>query len=296
MESKMTTWTIGKKLIASFLAVAAICAVVGGVGWYGIMQLDERMDEMASIRLAGIKAVLEADAISGDLEMGHIELLNMFNSIEDARRVYRDIESDKREITQRLETFEGLISDEKEKELFAQVTSAFEDFSRASDEQVRLSSAIDQTGSRNNPTMMASLFKSDKENVEPAFDALMKSLGELVEDVNAGAEASREAGDAAASSLKVVITVSIIVGVMLAISLGVIISRAISRPVSQIASIAESISKGDVEHSIDINTRDEIGMLANSFRNLIVYMKELAASAESIASNDLTVKIEAKSE
>ncbi|MCX6835548.1 MAG: Cache 3/Cache 2 fusion domain-containing protein, partial [candidate division Zixibacteria bacterium] len=77
--------------------------------------------------------------------------------------------------------------------------------------------------------------------------------------------------------------------------LGFWMSRGISRPVTQMASIAQQIAMGDVDHDIEVKSKDEIGILAGAFRGLIEYIKELAGAAERIAANDLTVKVEPKS-
>ena len=74
------------------------------------------------------------------------------------------------------------------------------------------------------------------------------------------------------------------------------IARIISVPVRKISDIANEISTGNINQNIEHNSKDEIGILANSFRSLIDYMKELASAAESIAENDLTIEVEPKSE
>jgi methyl-accepting chemotaxis protein len=79
------------------------------------------------------------------------------------------------------------------------------------------------------------------------------------------------------------------IGVVLSVVVGVTLGRSISRPITKITALAENLSTGDINHDIDINSKDEIGQLANSFRSLIDYMKDLAGAAESIAENDLTV-------
>jgi methyl-accepting chemotaxis protein len=79
-------------------------------------------------------------------------------------------------------------------------------------------------------------------------------------------------------------------------ALAAFIVRGISRPVSQMAETADKISVGDVQQNIEYESKDEIGVLANSFRNLIEYMKELSGAAAKIADNDLNVRIEPKSE
>jgi methyl-accepting chemotaxis protein len=62
------------------------------------------------------------------------------------------------------------------------------------------------------------------------------------------------------------------------------------------ANVATDISIGNVNHTIDLESKDEMGMLASAFRSLIGYMKDLSGAAERIAGNDLTVKVEPKCE
>ncbi len=74
------------------------------------------------------------------------------------------------------------------------------------------------------------------------------------------------------------------------------VAHIISKPIKKISSIADDIALGNINHDIDIKSNDEIGMLANSFRMMIAYMKELAQVADSIAHNDLSVTFTPKSE
>lgn len=100
-----------------------------------------------------------------------------------------------------------------------------------------------------------------------------------------------------AQASAITMAVSFVIGaVLLGMFVAFFISRGISRPVSMMAEIADQISVGDVNQSIEYESKDEVGVLAGSFRNLVDYMKTLAGAAERIADNDLTVDIEPKSE
>ena len=83
---------------------------------------------------------------------------------------------------------------------------------------------------------------------------------------------------------------------IIAAFLSFVIARGISKPVSNMAYVAQEIATGDIDHNIELDSKDEIGSLAQAFRGLIDYMKELAGAAESIARNDLTIRVEPKSE
>lgn len=58
--------------------------------------------------------------------------------------------------------------------------------------------------------------------------------------------------------------ISLVIGVFS----GMIISRSITKPINGIVRIAEDIADGDLEKAIDIDQKDEIGDLANAFRNM----------------------------
>jgi methyl-accepting chemotaxis protein len=100
-----------------------------------------------------------------------------------------------------------------------------------------------------------------------------------------------------AQSTAITLAISFVIGaILLGAFIAFVIARGISKPVSGMADIAQEISKGDIQHVIEFDSKDEIGTLAGAFRSLIDYMKELAGAAETIAANDLRVEIEPKSE
>jgi methyl-accepting chemotaxis protein len=74
------------------------------------------------------------------------------------------------------------------------------------------------------------------------------------------------------------------------------ISRTITRPIAELQRISEEVAGGNVAVAININQRDEIGALANAFRELVAYFQTMAAAAEKMAQGDLSVSVTPKSE
>ncbi len=87
----------------------------------------------------------------------------------------------------------------------------------------------------------------------------------------------------------------VIAAVLIGIVAAFFIARGISRPVSEMARVAAEISQGNIDHTIEVRSQDEIGKLATSFQELISYMKSMALAAERIANNDLTTIVEPRS-
>ena len=87
-----------------------------------------------------------------------------------------------------------------------------------------------------------------------------------------------------------------------AVSLGVIvllgvgIGRRFSRPLTEMAQAACQIAVGDINQTIQHRSGDERGILADAFRNLVAYIRDLAGAAEALSQGDLTVRVAPKSE
>jgi len=410
---------IGPKLIGSFAIVALICGIVGGVGWYGIGQLDESMDEIGGVRLPSIQALMTMDAVLGDAATAQMELLNPSMDLEEVEGLYAEINEAFATVDAAGDDFRGYIADAEDERIFNEVIIALDGFKQTNDQLVAMSRQLDTFGSRNPLGMLfditeleafhrdwhfqlseavidraefagelsvaacpmgvwidefdldnkklktalgplskahqdihaaatsivdifgkstndiaaaaamtifdeqatpalfgmvdqidnvfngegergADLFTQMTEHdhtvLEPAFELVMTGLDELNADVTSDAAASRQAGDEAASLANTLIITSITLGIIISLGFGVVISRGISRPIGKIAEISDQIAMGDIQHEIDIRSKDEIGILAGSFRKLITYMNELSGAAESIAKNDLTISVEPKSE
>lgn len=74
------------------------------------------------------------------------------------------------------------------------------------------------------------------------------------------------------------------------------IARGITRPVIQLVKVAEAVTVGDVSQDVTVQSKDEVGVLADGFRHMVEYLRNVAGAAQKIASNDLTVQVEPRSE
>ncbi len=69
----------------------------------------------------------------------------------------------------------------------------------------------------------------------------------------------------------------------LSLVLGFIISHLISRPVMRLTDAARRIGKGDLDTDIDIRSRDEIGVLARTLKDMARELKEITVSRDTFA-------------
>jgi len=129
-----------------------------------------------------------------------------------------------------------------------------------------------------------------------AEEGMVASARNVVEICNELRADQKEKMLAAEHSAVTVLVSFLACAVVLVVFISFFIARGISKPISNMAYIAQEIATGDVNHNIELETKDEVGILAAAFRKLIQYVKELAGAAEQIAANNLTITVEPKSE
>jgi methyl-accepting chemotaxis protein len=124
-----------------------------------------------------------------------------------------------------------------------------------------------------------------------------KDLLAQVEDL-AGADMAKATATGRASSSQaihwqiVVVLCSLVIGGLL----GFIITRAIAGPVRKGVELADEIAKGDFSQRLNLERRDEIGILAQALDRMAANLQKKADVAESIADGKLDVNIELASE
>lgn len=113
---------------------------------------------------------------------------------------------------------------------------------------------------------------------------------------------SKESAEAIAVSqqgYRTLLTAFLLIG-LAAVSAGlfltVLLLRAIALPVRTMAEAAGKISGGDLDVTVEATTKDEVGMLAASFSEMIVYLRNMAVVAEAISAGDLQSDINPKSD
>jgi methyl-accepting chemotaxis protein len=87
------------------------------------------------------------------------------------------------------------------------------------------------------------------------------------------------------------VAVALLVGAALAYFL----SGSIARGVSEVGRAARGLAEGDLDQTIDVRSKDELGTMAASFREMIAYQQEMAGLAGAIARGDLTQSVDPKS-
>lgn len=264
---------IGVRILIGFFAVIVIATIIGGVGILSLQKvnnsykssygdsvdvLDLLEDTSSSFQRCRMNtyALILADSPSD--KQFHIERIETFEkTIKENIATYQDVLSvyDSNEIREILDNLDLLVSS------FNKYVDVREDL-------------VKTTGM--DPELRQEAYHKIKDgDVRNAALEVDDAIGKLIsyEKEFAQSEIARNVSQANRTMITMVVILAI--GISIAISLGVYISRGISIKVAELVDVSEKISMGNLNVHIEADTKDEIGMLAQSFDKMTGTLKTI---------------------
>jgi signal transduction histidine kinase len=252
---------IGQKLIIGFLAIAAIVGVVGYIGFQSSREItgiyNEIVDETAP-------ALLALGEIKANVNRIHQETVSLaLLQLESGQTAEAEKElMDLREAEETLEKwkaeFAKVAENEKEKEFVEQI----DEYKKAIySVAMSLVNATREGESKQNILALKEEFEEKEESFN---DFIAKVIEHEMNDLHQGDEAADELASRATS----LIIVASLVAVVLAMAGGYFISRTISNPISKLKDAAIEIGRGDLSKRAQVESKDEVGVLAVSFNQM----------------------------
>ncbi len=282
---KFQDMKIGLRLSLSFGLVLLLMLAVGAIGINSMRKLDDNLDSIVKLDYQKIKHANEAkDAIRTITQaIQSIMIAQDAATRADAKKI---LDEHRAEYKKDMEKLEKLEASDKGKGLIAKAGEAIDAAKKANNDVLALSYA--------NKTAQASrLFEKEayanNTKVGDAFDNLVKHQED---QIGAAYEQAGKDYERARTFILLIVGIAIAMGAAIAF----LITRSISKPVKALAASADRLAVGDVTVEIAVSSRDEIGMLSQSFRDMVENIKEASLAAEKVAAGDLTVQVSAKSE
>ncbi len=101
---------------------------------------------------------------------------------------------------------------------------------------------------------------------------------------------------APAQQMLIVMLVIMGVGAVVVAGVAFVVANSIANPVLAVTGIARKLAIGDVNQTVEVKSRNEIGVLAAAFQQMIGYQQQIAGVAAQIAEGDLTANVTPQSD
>jgi len=281
--------SIKVKLLLAFGLVAVVVGIVGLIGaralgkthekfQYATDNLGPSLDRVGALRANVLRA--EAATTQGAAAV----VAGDFARFEEARATRTAALGD---LTQTIRDYESL-------EMVPEETAPWHDF-RAKEAAFRSQSELVWHSLDQKDAKRAWAVVNSAENLRTR-DELLHSLDTLIAAERTVLKQLGEDADQLKESADAEMAWTTALAMLGAMGLGMLITLSISRPVEKLKQAALRISVGDVEQQIDHRGNDEIGALADAFRGLVAYIKEVACAAVELGSGNVEHAIVPKSD
>ncbi len=279
------------KLIGSFLIIAILTGVVGGLGIYYINQIDSADTILYENQTVPIGQIAAAGVALQRTRVNLRDLL-LSKSPEESQTYVATIKELDTQITSLSADYEKLIISAEMQALFDTYKKDYEEFKGYRDqiESLALAGKTDEA---------LTLMRGDALASAKATEAGLDAMKVLKEEQAKGVS---EANSAMASQATTIMIVIVIVAALAAIGFGILISSSIANPLGMLTKMANGLSVGDMlRETSDAEKdkvrlrKDEIGGIGKAFDQLIDYMQGMGIAATAIAENDLTTTVTPKS-
>lgn len=270
---------IAGKLVLSFVVVATLTAAVGAFGIYNLGVMNELAETMYEQELIGLDAIQSANAEL--LYAVRAEKNVMLASTEAERSYYLERH------THNLGRLQSTIADavqyyptEEGQALMTDIEQRLIPWIDSSREVLRLAQAEELATARDS----AELSMGRARELLDRVDHAMAEAIELKESM--AADAAEEARDVYAAGL-FTMTVIVVAATLIGVVLGLVISRIVSLPLKKGVSLANALANGDLSRSIEVNQKDEAGLLVAALNSTVEKLRtivgEIKTSSEHVA-------------
>jgi methyl-accepting chemotaxis protein len=257
-----------------------------GIGFAVTLVLLIAISTISYTRLAAVNA--ELDGIVTDKFPKTVQSNDIMDAIHTIARQLRNayiysgaeqqksldtIPEQRKIITDRIEKLEKSITSDKGKEVLAKVKAARVDYLVSQEKFIELLKA-------DKKVELVALMQGDLRKAQAEYMGSINGLIDLqTELVN---KAGKDADEMVNSAERLILILGI-VAVILTALFGWFITRSITGPTTRLVDGANKMAAGDFSNQIDIDSKDEIGALADSMRGLQKSVQAMIADANLLA-------------
>ena len=290
---KLSNFSVGARLGASFGAILLITALIAATGMWRIASLQSASERVATQEIE--QQTLVEDWAS-DIRLNWVRTEAFLKAIDRdyMDKLTADTQATAKGMEAKVKRIEALVQGDKAKGLLAAIATA----RQAYNDKLNEIRELHRGGEPNVPALV------DKD-LRPLADKYLQSLDDLRKTMAAQLAESQADTSTLAKASQVLLGVGTLVAVALGALMGLTVTRSIVRPLQQGQQAAESIADGDLTHTITANGNDETGQLLQALSTmqsrLATIVGNVRYSAEGVATasaeiasgnNDLSARTE----
>ncbi|SFC91589.1 methyl-accepting chemotaxis protein [Clostridium uliginosum] len=266
---------ISMKLLIGFMLVAIIASIIGITGIISLKNINDKDTELYELNTVPLGEISDV-AVDFQRTRVNVRQIIIEKDSKEKEEIVRKIEDLDKEINNQLNEFEKTNTHNETKEELKVLRELIVSFDPIRKKVINIAME-----GKNDEAI--AFFKTEG---NPMAVKIENSISKLVDMKIASAKEKSDGNQITTSRAISMMTVFLLLGIIISVTLGLFISNIISKPIKKLVGIAESIAKGNLNVKVDIDTKDEVGILALAFRNMSDNINEVMSNINS-SSNEV---------
>ncbi|HEY0885045.1 MAG TPA: methyl-accepting chemotaxis protein, partial [Ramlibacter sp.] len=251
---------VGTRLVAGFLIVSMLGALVAGIGIFNMGKINDKADAIYEQELLGISHVKQAN-IALVYMARELRNLLLASSVQDRDRFVQNIDKARSLVKEQLEKARPLFLTDEGKQKLAAFDRAFAEYDGLLNETVG-------KARREEMEMERPIVQYMYQTVFPKAQAADDSMTELTKLKEENARSAADEAAALYNTSRALMIVLVLVSTGVGFALGIVVTRSITRPLSKAVGVAQAVAGGDLTTSISADSADEVGQLLGALREM----------------------------
>lgn len=255
---------IAQKLILSFSIVAILIAIVGFMGIYNMNTINSNAVNMHDYNLETVKNLTTIKQDFAEVRINLITMVYQRTTSEMNVGIKKDINELLAKNTELIETYEKTLLSESDKEIFSNLKENLQQFIDSSNLIIKYVDDDNYAPAETSAFLMNQITKD-----------IYSNMNELIQNSVNEADNSHKINTLTYKKSFYITALMVILGLIIAIVLGLLIARMISKQLNKALVFAEALGNGDLSHSIEVDSKDEIGDLSKALNTSKENIKDL---------------------
>ena len=280
----MKNLRIKTKLLLSFTLIVCTLIIIGLMSINSQLEFSKQVAEIGKNRLPSILALQDINVAQKTIRINELLAISDKSTLEELKNAITVAERQWQIVDKAWRIYEPLPQTKNEADIWRDFELVWADAKRQHLEVLELARQIKtlrEQEDAKNELVLAKLFeRSYKTQVSyrPTYWKAEDLINKLLDINNDIATDIVEHAEKDTNQSLTLIFVILLLGCLAAAYLAIYISNSISRGVVRLQKAAKSIAEGDLNIKLEIENKDEIGLLAESFSLLIQNLKNVVAS------------------
>lgn len=273
----MKNWNIGKRIMAGFLGVILITAVLGGYAFMQLQGIQQKAGVIVESSMPAMDMVNDIQAQTRQhftLTLQHV----IAETPEQKAQVEQKTQAVSAKNSELCKKYESRASSVRDKQLLGELESARADYRKTFGTIIGLSREL------KSKEAMALI----QTQLSPEFDRYMKAVEALVNYNQENADAAGASIKGAVSSSILGIIIGLVAAILVGLVVAILVTRSITGPLQVATEAVGKVATGDLSATIAVTSTDEVGQICKSLNQMIESLRnvvhEVASASNNVAS------------